>query len=301
MFIADSQVHIWGPNTPERPWREGRAPRRALPLGAEELLHEMDTAGVYRAVLVPPRVDGDRNDLVLQAARLYPDRFAAMGRLDIQAPRARDLIATWRQQPGMLGLRCSFTAPHWGPALDEGTIDWLWQEAEKAGVPIVVMMNHSLVHLIDRIATRHPDLKLAMCHLALDSSKRDKEAFRDLGKLLALAKRPNVAVKASALPAYTTDEYPYRSLHPYLRRVYDAFGPKRIFWGTDFSRLKCSYGQVVTMFTQEIPWFTAEDKEWIMGRGLCEWLGWDLPERDLEMGLRAPLNIRSTADDFGPR
>jgi L-fuconolactonase len=31
------------------------------------------------------------------------------------------------------------------------------------------------------------------------------------------------------------------------------------------------------MFTEEIPWFTAGDKEWIMGRGLCEWLGWPLP------------------------
>lgn len=31
------------------------------------------------------------------------------------------------------------------------------------------------------------------------------------------------------------------------------------------------------MFTEEIPWLTADDKEWIMGRGLCEWLGWKLP------------------------
>jgi hypothetical protein len=31
------------------------------------------------------------------------------------------------------------------------------------------------------------------------------------------------------------------------------------------------------MFTEEIPWLTAADKETIMGRGLCEWLGWKLP------------------------
>jgi hypothetical protein len=28
------------------------------------------------------------------------------------------------------------------------------------------------------------------------------------------------------------------------------------------------------MFTEEMPWLTAEDKEWIMGRGVCEWLRW---------------------------
>lgn len=30
--------------------------------------------------------------------------------------------------------------------------------------------------------------------------------------------------------------------------------------------------------SEEIPWLTAEDKEWILGRGVCEWLGWPLPE-----------------------
>ena len=75
-------------------------------------------------------------------------------------------------------------------------------------------------------------------------------------------------------PCYTDDTYPYRRLQPYLRRVYDAFGPKRMFWGTDLSRLPCTYRQGVTMFTEEIPWLTSRDKEWIMGRGVCEWVGW---------------------------
>ena len=47
-----------------------------------------------------------------------------------------------------------------------------------------------------------------------------------------------------------------------------------MFWGTDLSRLPCPYRQGITMFTEEIPWLTAEDKEWIMGRGVCEWVGW---------------------------
>jgi len=28
------------------------------------------------------------------------------------------------------------------------------------------------------------------------------------------------------------------------------------------------------MFTDEIDWLSGEDLEWIMGRTLCEWLGW---------------------------
>ncbi|MBI3069474.1 MAG: amidohydrolase, partial [Betaproteobacteria bacterium] len=213
-------------------------------------------------------------DLVLEAARLHPDRFAAMGRLDNVPPPTRDMIAKWREQPGMLGLRCSLTRRQATATLDG--LDWLWEEAEKAGVPIMILAPHPMMHLVDRIASRYPALNLVMSHLGLTTGTRDEEAFRDLDKLLALAKRPNVAVKASALPAYTSDSYPYRALHPYLRRVYDAFGPRRMFWGTDLARLPCSYRQAVTMFTEEIPWLTAKDKEWIMGRGLCEWLGWEL-------------------------
>jgi hypothetical protein len=28
------------------------------------------------------------------------------------------------------------------------------------------------------------------------------------------------------------------------------------------------------MFTEEMPWLAADDLEWIMGRGVCEWIGW---------------------------
>jgi hypothetical protein len=34
--------------------------------------------------------------------------------------------------------------------------------------------------------------------------------------------------------------------------------------------------QAITMFTEEILWLTAGDKEWNMGRGICEWLGWKM-------------------------
>ena len=50
--------------------------------------------------------------------------------------------------------------------------------------------------------------------------------------------------------------------------------PRRTFWGTDWSRLPCSYRQGVTMFIEEMPWLKGEDLEWVMGRGVCEWIGW---------------------------
>jgi L-fuconolactonase len=276
MLIVDAQVHIWSSPTPERPWPSGLKPQREQPLGVDELLQSMQTAGVDRVVLVPPRIEGGRNDLSLAAAERYPDRFAVMGKLDPTAPDSRERLRGWRHQSGMLGMR--FTLKN---ALEfhmtQGHMEWLWPLAEREQVPLYVAVTQQRAAVIGEIATRHPGLRLTLDHLAIQSDKlKDADAFRDLDNVLALARHANVAVKITALPCYTVESYPYRGLHPYLRRVYDAFGPQRMFWGSDLSRLRGSYRQCVTMLTEEMPWLSHADLEWIMGRGLCEWLGWQV-------------------------
>jgi hypothetical protein len=48
-----------------------------------------------------------------------------------------------------------------------------------------------------------------------------------------------------------------------------------MFWGTDISKMPCSWHQCVTMFTQELPWLSDADKTLIMGDALCAWWGWN--------------------------
>jgi L-fuconolactonase len=274
VLVADSQVHIWAASTPERPWPARHQPHRPEPITAEDLLREMAAAGVDRVVLVPPSWEGERNDVVLAAARAHPRRFAVMGRLDPEAPQSREALREWRAQAGLLGLRFTFHRPSLQPLLTEGRADWVWAQAERLGLPVMLTCPHAIIHHVERIAERHPGLRLTLDHMGLLPGTKDGEAFRDFDKLLALARRPNVAVKASALPCYTSDIYPYRRLHEYVVRAVDAFGPERVFWGTDLSRLTCSYRQAVTMFTEEMPSLGPREKEWVMGRALCRWLGW---------------------------
>jgi predicted TIM-barrel fold metal-dependent hydrolase len=272
-MIVDSQVHIWGPNTRERPWAEGARPHRPQPFGKDDLMREMAAAGVDRVVIVPPSLEGPRNDLALEAARAHPDRFAVMGKIDADPAKSKHLLPAWRAQPGMLGLRFNFKRKL--ETFTSGRVDWVWSAAESAGIPVYIGVSHAHVPLVARIAERHPGLKLAFDHLALETKARDDEAFRDLDTLLAAAKHPNLAVKVSALPCYSSQRYPYRNLHPYLKRVYDAYGPRRMFWGSDLTRLNGSYRECVTLFTEALAWLTADDLDWIMGRALCAWLEWN--------------------------
>ena len=69
--IVDSQVHIWGENTPERPWPKQdteNLAQRARAFQLSDLAAEMRSAGVDRAVIVPPTWEGLRNDAQMRAA-----------------------------------------------------------------------------------------------------------------------------------------------------------------------------------------------------------------------------------------
>ena len=274
MLVVDSQVHIWGANTPQRPWPARAKAQRDTPVTADEVVGWMDAGGVDRAVLVPPSWEGDRNDLAIDAVRRHPHRFAIMGRLDPDAPGAREQVARWKQQPGMLGLRFTFHTPVLLQPLLDGRFDWVWSEAERHGVPIMLLIHHPHMHLIDAVARDHPRLRIVIDHLGLVNGETDDHAFRGLDRLLALSKRDNVAVKSSALPCYSSEPYPYPRLHPHLRRVYDAFGARRMFWGTDQTRSPIDYRQGIDLFTRHLPWLRGDDLEWVMGRGVCEWIGW---------------------------
>ena len=50
-----------------------------------------------------------------------------------------------------------------------------------------------------------------------------------------------------------------------------------MFWGTDLTGIPCTYRQAITLFTEELPWLQGDDLDWVMGRGVCDWLGWPLP------------------------
>jgi predicted TIM-barrel fold metal-dependent hydrolase len=272
MLLVDAQIHLWNAGKPTN------ANHRQVPAYTkDDALKEMKEAGVDAALVHPPASwDPNANELAVEAARQHPDRFAILGNFPLDKPESRTLVDTWKQRPGMLGLRFTFMQPHMKTWPTDGTIDWLWPAAERAGVP-VALQAATFMSKVGEVAERHPRLKLIVDHLGRTSGTKDDAAWGNLDEMLALAKHPNVAIKATGAPSYSSEAYPYRNIHGHLRRIYDAFGPQRMFWGTDITRMPCSWKQCVTMFTEELPWLTGRDQELVMGRAVCAWIGWKLP------------------------
>ena len=270
MKIVDAQVHIWRQTVSPPTGKH----RKVSLVSAEQMLKEMDEAGVDAALIHPPLSwDPTSQEMALEAARKYPKRFAVMGQFDPKNPVNKALIPTWRKQPGMMGLRWALLQPKEQELLHEGALDWIWPEAAKADLAIG-MMGGSFLKEFRGIAERYPDLKLILDHCGLNRHGQDAEAFIHLDEMLALAKLPNVAVKMTGAPHYSTQAYPFKNIQDGLHRIVDAYGPDRCFWGTDISRMPCSYRQCVTFFTEELPWLMGQDLEKVMGRALCKWIGW---------------------------
>jgi predicted TIM-barrel fold metal-dependent hydrolase len=270
MMIVDGQIHLWAKGTPS-------AHHRQAPYLKDQALADMAAAGVDRALIHPVMWDPNSNELAVEAAREHPDCFAIMGWFYLDRPESRNLIDGWKSRPGMLGLRFYFTEPPMQSWPTDGTMDWLWPAVERAGLP-VALAAASFLPVVGQIAERHPGLRLIVDHMGVPrATKGAAAAYQNLPQLLALAKYPNVAVKATGQAGYAEDAYPFPSLHEPLHRVFDAFGPRRMFWGTDITRMHCTWRQCVTLFTEELPWLKGQDLELVMGQALCDWIGWDSP------------------------
>ncbi|HEX9819959.1 MAG TPA: amidohydrolase family protein [Methylomirabilota bacterium] len=279
MRIVDAQVHIWSAGKPANPNH-----RQVERFTKDDLLKEMDAAGVDAALIHPPTPwDANANELAVEAARQHPDRLAVLGNVPLDRPESRGLLDGWKKRPGMRGLRFTFLQPHQKTWPTDGTIDWLWPAAEQAGIPVALLCAGFLPK-VAQVAERHPGLKLIIDHLGRPSGRKgdpgledDTALWSNLPQVLALARHPNVAIKATGAPSYSSEPYPYRNIHDHLRRIHDAFGPERMFWGTDITRMPCSWRQCVTMFTEELPWLAGRDRELVMGGAVCAWLGWTPP------------------------
>ena len=194
----------------------------------------MAAAGVDAALIHPPGWDPNSGAIAEAAAQNIPIvcdpwQFPA-GQAGKPRPDRR-----LEGRPGMLGLRLAFTQPHQQTWTTDGTMDWVWPAAEKAGMP-VALMAASYLPQVAQIAERHPGLKLIIDHLRPGRAAARTTRPRTSG-LLALAKFPT---SRSRRPARRLFE-PALSVHNIHdpAALFDAFGPERFFWGTDITRMPC--------------------------------------------------------------
>ena len=121
---------------------------------------------------------------------------------------------------------------------------------------------------VDRMCSRHPDTPVVIDHLArIGADGVTREA--DVKALCALAKHKNVNVKVSAFYALGRKQAPYTDLASLIRKVYDAYGAKRLMWASD-SPFQVEnghrYDASIALIREGLSFLSSADREWILGR-----------------------------------
>lgn len=262
--IIDPHVHVWK-NDLRYPWPAELANppmEDALP---EELRRMMRQHGVARTVIVHVihyqwdcRYAGD-------VIREHPEQFMGVCRVDPESPEAVEQLDHWVRDYGFHGVRLSPAAGPGGDWInDRAQMEAIFSRTAEHGIPMCILCPITRIPEVERVIERHHErLDICIDHMA-DCPIDEPD---ELKKLLRLARYPRVYVKISHLWSLSREAYPYRDTHEQARRLYDAFGPERLMWGTDWPLVEqyCGYGKVLALYRDEIDFFTDEDRRWILG------------------------------------
>lgn len=234
---------------------------REYEYSAEYLLSEMKTYGVDHVVISHVCYYGRDNRYTSHCIRTYPGKFAGIGLLvgyrlySPSDPENASRLERLIREDGLIGLRLSPIYDRDVVWLNDPVCYPLWKKAEELRATFNIFLAPHQVGQVADMAERFPGVNIVIDHIAMiDIDAPDSDGF---GPLLDLARFPNVYVRTSLHNPSKTNTPPYRDVWPFLERLYDRYGPRRLVWANFYEYV---------IMKELIPFFRPEDKEWILGR-----------------------------------
>jgi L-fuconolactonase len=275
---VDAHHHFWDPARADYPWMtdELAAIRRAF--GPDDLRPLLEATGIARTVLVQTLASLEESAEFLATAQEEPFVAGVVGWVNLRHPGVGDQIAELRAGPGgekLVGIRHQVH--------DEQDPEWLKRQDVRRGLSAVesaglvfdlLVRTRELPAAVETVGAR-PGQRFVLDHIAKPPiSSRRLEPWR--ARIRRLAELPNVVCKLSGLvteadwKTWTVDD-----LRPYFREVVDAFGPKRLMFGSDWPvcLVAADYARVVATTQELVSDLSDEDRARIFGRTAIESYG----------------------------
>ena len=262
MIIVDSHVHV--------------CPLWYEPV--ETLLFQMERNLVDKALLVP--MVGKFNEYEIECIGKYPGRFASISQVDVKRPEVLDLIES-DVEKGAVGIRMGVED------MPEQVNMRVWHKAARLGLNVSChgSIENFSTKEFNNIVREFPDLKIVLEHLggAAKTKKFPKPNHPLFHNVLALSRYPNVYLKMPGFGEFFDRPRPltnpaFDKTPEQIKIVYDAFGPQRIMWGSDFPNCSSREGYKNALFypLEKIPFLNQSDKEWIFGKTALS--VWNIPD-----------------------
>jgi L-fuconolactonase len=229
----DSHQHFWRYDAGRDGWitDDMRAIRQDfLPASLEPLLASNGIAG---CVAVQADQSLDETRFLLDLSRRHPFIKGVVGWVDLRSPRLEASLNEFCAEPAFRGVR------HVAQAEAD---DFLERDDVLRGIGCLARFGLTYdILIVERqlpaaltLTARLPDQRFVVDHLAKPGIK-DRVMEPWATAIRELARRPNVFCKVSGLVT-EADWRHWRpgDLRPYLDVAFDAFGPDRLMWGSDW-------------------------------------------------------------------
>ena len=240
----------------------------------ELLLHQMNANDVQKAVLVQHGGAFD-NGYLLECAGRFSGRFAVVAMVDTSQPDAPTALEEWAAQ-GVVAVRLGPTVR--SPGSDPLAV---WRKAAELGLVVSSLGTVESVASDDfaALVAELPELPIIIEHLAgataaTYSGQDEKPPYSTFKKAMALAGRPNTYIKIGGLgeiserPRVLGASLALDFTPPLIEMAYDAFGPRRMMWGSDYPPVsgREGYRNALRGVMEHPALRDREDREWVMGK-----------------------------------
>ncbi|MCZ2343010.1 MAG: amidohydrolase family protein [Bacteroidales bacterium] len=269
----DAHSHIWPAETDRYPLAPGLTKKDLAPASFtdEELMKLARPEGVGRVVLIQHSIyhlwD---NSYLTDAVKRHPKLFRIQGMVDDHAPQPGAAMRKLLPQ-GVTGFRITpfvrkpEEQPKW---LETPGMVEMWQTGAKTRQAMCLLINPSDLPATDAMCARHPDTPVVIDHFARIGAEgviRDA----DVQALCKLARHKHTFVKLSAFYALGQKKPPHEELIPMIRRLLEAFGPKRLMWASDSPYQIMgvnTYKDSIALIRDRLDGISAEDRAWLLAK-----------------------------------
>jgi L-fuconolactonase len=238
-------------------------------LPVEALVHEMDQNGVEHAILIQIRGQYD-NSYQQECVRRFPGRFATVVGLDYDRSDAPAELARLAEA-GASGVRLR----PWTRSPGDDPLA-IWRAAERLGLAVSCLGTAPEFVSDDFAGLVHsmPNLRIVLEHLAGIGFERASKPGDEVERVLALSRLPNTYVKIPGLGEFcerampVQEPFPFvQPIPPLLDRFFDAFGPSRLMWGSDFPPVagREGYGNALRLPLAEFQGRSQPERDAIFG------------------------------------
>jgi predicted TIM-barrel fold metal-dependent hydrolase len=266
----DAHSHIWSTDVEHYPLaaRQTRDDLDPPSFTDEELMAVAAPQGVRQVVLIQHSIYHlFDNSYLLDAVKRHPKRFRIVGMVDDRKPGPGGPMKRLLPQ-GVTGFRITPFIRKMDPDrwLDEPGMHEMWKTGAQTRQAMCCLIDAKELPAIDKMCARYEETPVVIDHFArigVDGELRDT----DINNLCKLARHPHVFVKVSAFYALGRKQAPHLELVPMIKRLFEAFGPKRLMWASDSPyqlQHGNSYAASISLVRDKLNFLTEEDRQWLL-------------------------------------